>query len=94
MKINGWNVPLPLIVPILVFTFWLGSLSVVVADNSSEIEAQAQTPVRLATIELTLNNIKEKMVEQKIAQDKKDETTVKTLNKILEKVSGNSSSTD
>ncbi len=91
MKINGYTIPLPLIIPILVGTFWLGSLSVVVADNSAEIEAQAQTPVRLATIELTLNNIKEKMVEQKIAQDKKDAITVKTLDKILEKVSGNSS---
>ena len=89
MKINGYTIPLPLIIPILVGTFWLGSLSVVVADNSAEIEAQAQTPVRLATIELTLNNIKEKMVEQKIAQDKKDAITVKTLDKILEKVSEN-----
>ncbi len=89
MKINGYTIPLPLIIPILVFTFWLGSLSVVVADNSSEIEAQAQTPVRLATIELTLINIKEEMAAQKIAQDKKDEATVKTLGKILEKVSEN-----
>ena len=86
LKINGTTIPYSGIVIVISAIFWLATLSVQVKANGDDIAEQALTPVRLATIELTLQHIKEDMADEKIAQAKKDQANNKKLDRILDKL--------
>ena len=83
MEVNGMKVPIAGAIAVLTFTFWLGTLSIAVADNSEEISKQSDTKERLARIEVSQEAQKEDIQEIKEAQKEQS----KKLDKILEKVS-------
>ena len=62
---------------------WLIGLSYQVNANDTEIQKQANTAERLARIEVTLENNKEKIDDIKVAQKEQS----KKLDRILEKLS-------
>ena len=86
LKVNGIKLPYSLVVPVILGLIWFGGLSYQVNANDTEIKKQAQTPIRLVKIEMTLQN------QEKAIKELKDEvkTTAKeqaeTLKLILEAV--------
>ncbi len=87
MKINGYTIPLKEVSYIVIVTFWLAGLSFQSNSNAEDIEKLSPTNERLARIEVTADAAKEDIGE--IKEEQKEQRTL--LNKILEKVSGNSS---
>ena len=75
--------PLSLVVPAIVSILWLGGLSFQVNANDSELKKQSNTAERLARIEVTLDNNKEKIGDIKTEQRRHADK----LDKILEKLS-------
>ena len=68
MKINGYTVPLKDLVILISAIVWMAGLSFQVSSNADEIEEQKDTKERLVSIEVTLENTKENIVEIKEEQ--------------------------
>ena len=83
LRVNGIVIPLALFVPAIMGLSWLIGLSDQVNANDTEIQKQANTAERLARIEVTLENNKEKIDDIKVAQKEQS----KKLDRILEKLS-------
>ena len=86
LRVNGIVIPWALFVPAIMGIVWLAGLSFQVNANDSEIQKQAQTPVRLATMELNLvantKAIEELKKDAKLAADSQS----KKLDRILDKL--------
>ena len=48
VRINGTKLPWPAIIAVLTFTFWLGGLSIVVAQSSDDITKHEAEPAHAA----------------------------------------------
>ena len=83
LRVNGIVIPWALFVPAIMGIVWLAGLSFQVNANDTEIQKQANTAERLARIEVTLENNKEKIDDIKVAQKEQS----KKLDRILEKLS-------
>ena len=83
LRVNGIVIPWALFVPAIMGIVWLAGLSFQVNANDTEIQKQANTAERLARIEVTLDNNKEKIDDIKVAQQEQS----KKLDRILEKLS-------
>ncbi len=82
LKVNGATIPYSLVVPIAVFTAWLGGLSYQVNANAEELDKKADTSERLAKIEVVQEYTKKEVKE--IKEEQKEQG--KILDKILEAV--------
>ena len=83
LRVNGIVIPWALFVPAIMGIVWFAGLSFQVNANDTEIQKQANTAERLARIEVTLENNKEKIDDIKVAQKEQG----KKLDRILEKLS-------
>lgn len=50
MKVNGLTIPLAFVIPALLFTFWLGGLSITVFANDEEQEKHEEQPGHTQTL--------------------------------------------
>jgi len=73
VTINGTKLPLPVLLGILTFTFWLGGLSITVVAQGDGLKAHASTPAH-AEAALATNTIQSDVRHNKeeIAEVKKD----------------------
>lgn len=86
MRINGTTIPNFAVIPVIMGLVWFGGLSYQVNANDTEIKKQAQTPVRLAKIELTLEGQKEAIKELKEELKATAKEQSETMKLILEAV--------
>ena len=86
LKVNGIKLPYSLVVPVIVGLIWFGGLSYQVNANDTEIKKQAQTPIRLVKIEMTLESQKEAIDELKDEVKTTAKQQAETLKLILEAV--------
>ena len=86
LKVNGIKLPYSLVVPVIVGLIWFGGLSYQVNANDTEIKKQAQTPIRLVKIEMTLESQKEAIDELKDEVKITAKQQAETLKLILEAV--------
>ena len=86
LKVNGIKLPYSLVVPVILGLIWFGGLSYQVNANDTEIKKQAQTPIRLVKIEITLESQKEAIKELKDEVKITAKQQADTLKLILEAV--------
>ena len=86
LKVNGIKLPYSLVVPVIVGLIWFGGLSYQVNANDTEIKKQAQTPIRLVKIEMTLESQQESIEELKDEVKTTAKEQAETLKLILEAV--------
>ena len=71
MTVNGTKLPIAILVPVLIFTFWLGGLSLTVASSADELKNHADKPAHeeaaLATntVQADVRHNKEEIAEIK-----------------------------
>ena len=86
LKVNGIKLPYSLVVPVILGLIWFGGLSYQVNANDTEIKKQAQTPIRLVKIEMTLESQKEAIKELKEEVKTTAKEQAETMKLILEAV--------
>ena len=92
MTINGTKLPWPAIVSVLVFTFWLGGLSLTVASNGEDqdehekLSAHAEAALATNTVQADVRHNKEEIGEIKKQLDKMEEQMIEDKDEILEAI--------
>jgi len=59
MKINGMNIPYPLLAGLVTAIFWLASLSYGVRANDAEITELKEVPLKIVKVEKDVEHLKE-----------------------------------
>jgi len=80
LKVNGTVVPYSIVIPMLMFIFWLGGLSVTVFANEDHQEKHEEQPghtetmTDLAAVKADLKNVKESVerIERQQTEDKNE----------------------
>ena len=86
LKLNGYTVPWTALGVIIGGILSVGALQFQVNANAEDIQRQAQVPVKLAQMEMTLKHIKETVDEEKAARKEDDKDLEKKLDQILDKL--------
>jgi len=68
MKINGMNIPYPLLAGLVTAIFWLSGLSYGVRANDEDIEELKEVPLKIVKIESHVEHIEESVGEIKDEQ--------------------------
>jgi cell division protein FtsB len=92
VTINGTKLPLPVLLGILTFTFWLGGLSINVVAQNEDIKEHIKTPAHAEaalatnTVQADVKHNKEEIAEIKQKLDDIEEQMAEDKDEILDAI--------